>query len=147
MYRRWTGGIPLRRASWAAAALVVATGWMVAQAKPHGDNVHRPDADCAPCHGRDRSALQEDPAARPLLVPDVDDRCSRCHDDEGPSHHVGIKPHRPVPETLPLSDQGLIMCATCHFVHGEHTPFSDFERIDNSRGGLCLSCHELSELQ
>jgi hypothetical protein len=147
MNGQWRRGIPLWRASWAAAVFVVATWWTVAQAKPLGDNVHQPEADCEPCHGRDRSTLQGDPAARTLLVPDVDDRCSRCHNDEGPSHHVGIKPHKPVPETLPLSDQGLIICATCHFVHGEHTPNSDFERIDNSRGGLCLSCHELSELQ
>jgi hypothetical protein len=81
------------------------------------------------------------------LVPDIDEHCSRCHDDEGPSHHVGIKPHKPVPEVLPLSGEGLIICATCHFVHGEHTSNSAFERIDNARGGLCLTCHELSELQ
>ncbi len=123
--------------------------WLAAAAaKPQGENVHHPEADCASCHTRERAALQADPAAaRGQLVPDIDQRCSNCHNDEGPSHHVGIKPTKPVPETLPLSDQGLIICATCHFVHGEHTPNEDFERIDNSRGALCLSCHELSELQ
>ena len=129
------------------SALVI-VGWATrADATPKGENVHQPETDCAPCHARGHAALQDNPAARTQLVPDVDDRCTKCHDDEGPSHHVGIKPQRPVPEILPLSDQGLIICSTCHFVHGEHTPNSNFERIDNSRGALCLTCHELSELQ
>jgi hypothetical protein len=80
------------------------------------------------------------------LLPDVDARCNTCHDDEGPSHRTGIPPRSPVPEALPLSN-GTLACATCHFVHGERDPFGDFVRIDNSRGGLCLTCHKLEELQ
>jgi predicted CXXCH cytochrome family protein len=52
-----------------------------------------------------------------------------------------------VPDTLPLSRDGLITCATCHFIHGEKNPYGDFVRMDNTRGGLCLTCHELKELQ
>jgi len=52
-----------------------------------------------------------------------------------------------VPDALPLSVEGLITCATCHFMHGEQAPFRDFVRIENSRGGLCLTCHDLSELE
>jgi hypothetical protein len=85
-------------------------------------------------------------AARGLLVPDLESRCIACH-DEGPSHHTGIRPKKPVPDTLPLSRDGLITCATCHFIHGEQDPYGDFVRIDNARGGLCLTCHELQELQ
>ncbi|HUK33062.1 MAG TPA: cytochrome c3 family protein [Vicinamibacterales bacterium] len=123
--------------------------WLgVAYAKPEHENVHHPDADCTPCHGQNREILQADSAtARTLLVPNIDDYCYSCHDDEGPSHHVGIKPKKPVPDLLPLSGDGLITCGTCHFVHGEKTSNESFERIDNSRGGLCLTCHELSELQ
>jgi len=130
-------------------ALVLLAAWLaVVQAKSKGENVHRPDADCAGCHTADRALLEADPAAaRSRLVPDIDERCRACHDDEGPSHRTGIPPRKPVPDTLPLSGGGLITCATCHFVHGERNPFGDFVRRDNSRGGLCLTCHELAELQ
>ena len=91
--------------------------------------------------------LEGNPVAAPhQLVPDVEERCTACH-DEGPSHRTGLPPRKPVPDALPLSDSGLITCATCHFMHGERDPFGDFVRLDNSRGGLCLTCHQLEELQ
>ena len=115
---------------------------------PHGENVHRPDADCTRCHTADRAMLDRDPpAARGLLAADLEERCILCHGDQGPSHHTGIQPRKPGPDTLPLSVEGLITCATCHFVHGEKAASRDFVRIDNSRGGLCLTCHTLAELQ
>jgi predicted CXXCH cytochrome family protein len=120
---------------------------LVVLARPRGENVHRPDANCGACHTADRDTLERDPiAARAALVPDLEERCARCH-DEGPSHRTDIPPRKAVPDTLPLSVGGTITCSTCHFVHGEQNPFGDFLRIDNSRGALCLTCHELSELQ
>ncbi|HLK11315.1 MAG TPA: cytochrome c3 family protein [Candidatus Binatia bacterium] len=134
---RWRWGVLL------AAPLAVATA-----GGSRRENVHRPGADCGVCHTAGRGALEQDPAgARGLVAPDLDARCTGCHDDEGPSHGTGIRPQRPVPDALPLSADGLITCATCHFVHGERDSFSYFERIDNSRGALCLTCHALSELQ
>ena len=116
-------------------------------AKTGGQNVHKPDTDCARCHTVDRPVLKENPVAAPhQLVPDVEQRCTACH-DEGPSHRTGMAPGKPRPETLPLSDSGQITCATCHFVHGERDPYGDFVRIDNSRGALCLTCHKLEDLQ
>ena len=95
-----------------------------------------------------RALLEQDRvAARTQLLPDVDERCNTCHGDEGPSHRVGIAPRGGLPETLPLSSRGTIMCATCHYIHGERNPFGDFVRVDNSRGALCLTCHKLEELQ
>jgi len=127
--------------------LVLLVGVVLAK-KPAGENVHRPDADCVGCHTADQAALERDrPAARALLAADLEERCVLCHNDEGPSHHTGIRPRKPVPDRLPLSAEGLITCATCHFVHGEPDAVDGFLRIDNSRGGLCLTCHELSELQ
>jgi hypothetical protein len=115
--------------------------------KPQGENVHRSDAECTACHTADRATLERDRVqARGLLAPDLEERCVLCH-DEGPSHHTGIRPKKPVPDILPLSGEGLITCATCHFVHGEPQAVGDALRIENSRGGLCLTCHELSELQ
>lgn len=128
--------------------VLLAAALAVVQAKPKGANVHQPDADCSQCHTADRQTLEADPrAARMLVVVDIDARCTACHDDEGPSHRTGMPPRKPVPNTLPLSASGLIMCATCHFVHGNRHSFADFVRLDNARGGLCLTCHELSELQ
>jgi hypothetical protein len=115
--------------------------------KPQGENVHRSDGECTGCHTADRATLERDRVqARGLLAPDLEERCVFCH-DEGPSHHTGIRPKKPVPDILPLSIEGLITCATCHFVHGEPQAVGDALRIENSRGGLCLTCHELSELQ
>jgi hypothetical protein len=131
-----------------AAALVLAASLSIVLAKPHGEDVHRPDADCGQCHTGERNALGEDAAgARALVVPDLEQRCLVCHGDEGPSHRTGMPPNKPVPDTLPLSSTGLITCATCHFMHGEKNPFGDFVRLDNSHGGLCLTCHQLSELE
>jgi hypothetical protein len=127
--------------------LVSLVGVVVAK-KPAGENVHRPGSDCMSCHTADQTTLGRDrAAARALLAPDLEERCILCHNDEGPSHHTGIRPRKAVPDTLPLSSEGLITCATCHFVHGEPNAADGFLRIDNARGGLCLTCHELSELQ
>ena len=133
---------------WALVALLVALRVDSLARGPRGDNPHRPDGECVVCHGTERAVLEHDTvAARTLLAPDLEARCILCHGDEGPSHHTGIQPRKPVPPSLPLSAEGLITCATCHFMHGEHAAFKDFVRVDNSRGGLCLTCHELSELE
>jgi predicted CXXCH cytochrome family protein len=119
-----------------------------ALAKPHGENVHRTDGDCRACHTADAATLNADKAAAAAaLAPDLEARCFACHSDEGPSHRTGIRPMKSVPPTLPLAANGTIGCATCHFLHGENTAFGDLLRLDNRRGGLCLSCHQLSELQ
>ena len=130
------------------AVLLLGPLLAIVHAKPKGENVHRPDGDCTACHTNERAVLERDPgAARTLLAADLESRCLVCHGDQGPSHHTGIRPRKPVPEKLPLSAEGLITCATCHFMHGEPAASTDFVRVDNSRGGLCLTCHELSELQ
>ncbi len=147
---RWRCAAGMSRGRATALLSVLLVGAVVTALAKRSDheNVHRPDADCAGCHTAPRDALQADPrAARDLLVPDLEARCLVCHDDEGPSHHTGIRPRKPVPDVLPLSRDGVIVCATCHFIHGEQNPFGDFVRIDNARGGLCLTCHELRELQ
>jgi predicted CXXCH cytochrome family protein len=120
-----------------------------ADARPApGPDVHRPDAACQGCHTADAAALGRDPAAaRSALVPDIDARCMSCHGGEGPSHKTGVMPRGAVPANLPLSSNGQIMCATCHFVHGEGERSRDYQRIDNRRGQLCLTCHKMSELQ
>lgn len=131
----------------AATAFAVLCVALVAAAPP-GPSPHRPDAPCSGCHTADAATLARDPvAARGLLVPDLEARCDVCHADQGPSHKTGMPPAHPVPSTLPLSATGTITCGTCHFLHGENDRFGDYVRIDNRHGGLCLTCHTLSELE
>jgi len=136
------------RAQWVRAALLLTVLLRAAlAAKPRGENVHRPQGDCAACHTADAATLGRDgAAARKLLAPDLEERCNGCHGDEGPSHPTGVRSAKTVPE-LPLTDDRRITCPTCHFMHGESNAFGDFLRLDNRRGGMCLSCHQLSELQ
>src|SRR5262249_31373666 len=135
------------RARHAAPLILALLAVPPAHAKSQGENVHRSDSRCEACHTTDATTLHADPAAASrLLAPDLEARCAACHGDEGPSHETGIPP-RPPPPALPLSDQGRITCATCHYMHGESNDFGDFVRIDNRRGALCLTCHERWELQ
>lgn len=146
MRRGVNPALRLRAAAFAALLVAVVAAW--GHAKPHGDDVHRSDSRCDACHTGDANALHAAPAdARNMLVPDLEARCAGCHGDEGPSHQTGVPPRPPPPAGLPLSGDGRITCATCHYMHGESNTFGDFVRIDNRRGGLCLTCHELSELQ
>ena len=146
--RRWRAGGWRSVGQCASGLALLAVLGASVHAKPKGDTVHRPEAACTACHTAEQAALTADPAAArtTLLAPDVEARCYACH-DEGPSHHTGIAPRKPVPVSLPLSSTGRITCGTCHFVHGDHNSFGAYLRLDNARGGLCLSCHELSELE
>lgn|GEM_PF-1923513 len=120
----------------------------LANSKAKGANVHRKDAPCQTCHTADAVTLNRNASrAKLLLRPDLEAVCNRCHGDQGASHKTGGKPTMPVPATLPLSADGRLTCATCHFMHSENNSFGDFVRLDNRRGQLCLSCHKLSDLQ
>lgn len=113
-----------------------------------GPDVHRPDAACLGCHTADAVTLNRDPTnARSALIPNLEARCLACHGGEGPSHKTGVRPRGLVPASLPLSSEGLVTCATCHFVHGEGERSRNYQRIDNRRGQLCLTCHRMSELR
>lgn len=132
----------------AAAVLLALVAGVAAARRATGENVHRPDADCRTCHTADAAALKRNPAAaRTALAPNLEATCNRCHGAQGPSHKTNIAAKPGVPPNLPLSVDGRITCATCHFMHGENNAFGDFLRLNNRRGGLCLSCHKLSELE
>ena len=147
--RRGTRGTRSARA-WPAALPPLAAVLLVAvalAARPRGADVHRLDGDCEACHTADAVTLHADAqAAKTLVAPDLEERCNACHGDEGPSHKTGVAPTKPVPDSLPLTE-GKLTCATCHFMHGEANAGEDFCRIDNRRGELCLTCHDLSELE
>lgn len=70
------------------------------------------------------------------------DVCYKCHPTEklGVSHPVGIYPSDKiqVPELLPTSTEGKLLCITCHSAHG-----SDEEYIGRKpvTAQLCIACH------
>jgi hypothetical protein len=113
-----------------------------------GVDPHHAGADCRTCHNAEATALKSATLAHPALRDDLETQCFKCHADQGPSHKTNIAPKKPPPASLPLSPDNKITCYTCHWMHGEPQAhqFEDFERIDNRRGALCLSCHEISEL-
>jgi hypothetical protein len=124
------------------------TAPVLADGGAKGPNVHTMNGPCLTCHTADHDVLMADKTrAKALLRPDLEIVCNRCHGDQGASHQTGIRPKGNVPPNLPLSASGKIVCSTCHYMHGESNTFGDFVRIDNRRGGLCLSCHQLSDLQ
>jgi hypothetical protein len=132
------------------AALLAAVGLALAAAKDGSPNVHREKAGtaCVACHTADEGTLRSQASAQsPMLADDLDARCAACHDPLDASHRTGVLPKKPVPPALPLSGDGKVTCATCHFMHGENDAFGDFVRLDNRQGALCLTCHELADLQ
>ena len=138
----------MRAGAVAGLASVVLLLTLAHASAPGSANVHRQNADCLFCHTSDSATLARDSVkARSLVRPDVEARCNACHGAEGPSHKTGIRPRGSLPPNLPLSSDGLITCGTCHFVHGEGDRKQSFNRIDNRRGRLCLTCHKLSELR
>lgn len=103
--------------------------------------------DCRECHARvpDRGKT---PAAEVLagLGKDPVALCRDCHPSAEASHHPVVeKTDRKLPEGLPLSASGDVICSTCHDVHlktGEAYLLRGFDtgryavRID-----MCLDCH------
>lgn len=77
----------------------------------------------------------------------VGEICARCHKLPGHSHVVEIQPAFVVPPDLPLDENGLLTCATCHDPHrayvnpvsGERTMYL---RRDGTRKQFCAVCHE-----
>ncbi len=79
---------PMRRATARCRGLllvgfvIAATTATVDAKKGEGENVHRPDAECARCHTADRPTLESDPhVALDLLAPDLEARCILCHNN------------------------------------------------------------------
>lgn len=146
-YNRKRAGLYLMLAGISCALLIASLAW-AASHRARGENVHQPNANCLICHTAARADLAANPVrARALLRPNLEAVCIGCHGSQGKSHPTGMKPKMRVPPTLPLSVDGQVTCATCHFMHGENNQFGDFDRLDNRRGQLCLSCHKMSDLQ
>ncbi|HBG47350.1 MAG TPA: hypothetical protein DDW94_10235 [Deltaproteobacteria bacterium] len=89
---------------------------------------------CSMCHS-------EQP---PLLLKDQVTTCVRCHPGNIGNHPVtrhpmGLMPRMKIPASLPLTEEGEMVCSTCHEPHGR-TPHPRLLRIEYLK--LCASCHK-----
>ena len=75
--------------------------------------------------------------------------CLECHakDSTGRTHPVNVRPEEKfrkmkVPADLRLSDDGRLMCLTCHTAHGSYVSYF-LRRSGPNRGfeDLCEACH------
>ncbi len=91
--------------------------------------------DCELCH------LPHKKGEKALLKKPVEQLCLECHPDrKGPHEHtVDIKSPEPVSEELPLTEEGLISCITCHAPHGEGN-YRSMLRVKPEE--LCSYCHK-----
>lgn len=94
---------------------------------------------CAICH---IAESLKGPGA-PKLSKDPVTTCAKCHMGNVGNHPVqrhpmGKRPNINLPESLPLSPEGLIVCYTCHNQHGKSGNVKML-RVPLSR--LCSSCH------
>lgn len=106
-------------------------------------NAHAPAARCQDCHVIGAIALAHAaPAEAAAMRSDIDTQCIRCHYDGPITHPVGVPNTKKKAPDLPLAPDGSINCITCHYGHSSETRLSSLLRKDNSRGGLCLGCHD-----
>ncbi len=103
--------------------------------------------DCAECHrsvpepGRTSPAqVLEGLAADPVAL------CRGCHTVEETSHHPVVRrTERAMPEGLPLSLDGFVICSTCHDVHLKKGGNRLLRGYDTGRYSvrmdMCLDCH------
>jgi predicted CXXCH cytochrome family protein len=102
--------------------------------------------DCASCH-----VLTNPTGARARdLTQPVTLLCNTCHEKtltEGYMHPINIRPERVIiPEDMPLSRSGQLVCTTCHDVHAEYfTAYgapTHFLRRQELGKAFCRICHE-----
>ena len=66
--------------------------------------------------------------------------CEECH-AQNASHPVGVRSKNPdinIPDELPVIENGVITCVTCHFPHGGEIAY--YLRIKFSKE-ICVKCH------
>lgn len=121
--------LALLAASFAPPALAAEEEGVVS-ANPHDFNARDK---CSVCHNGEPPALNLDPVAT----------CTKCHPGNVGNHPVsrhplGKRPDINVPATLPLSQEGNMVCFTCHDPHNR----SGIDKMLRVRfRKLCASCH------
>ena len=109
-------------------------------------NPHR-SLPCTECHARipERGTTSLSETLSGLVKSPVE-LCRGCHSEEESSHHPIVKKTtRRLPEGLPLSAGGEVICSTCHDVHQEKPVGYLLRGYDTGRYAvrmdMCLDCH------
>ncbi|HEY5996071.1 MAG TPA: cytochrome c3 family protein, partial [Candidatus Deferrimicrobiaceae bacterium] len=116
------------------------------QADPKGDK-------CLTCHPVRPAATPGAPP--PRLRDDLERVCDFCHNVRSKAHPSNVDPRRKLPESLPRSAKGEVMCGSCHAPHGtegtlhflrpKYVEFLEAGRYQNPHGrneyASCLGCH------
>jgi predicted CXXCH cytochrome family protein len=94
----------------------------------------RDKSSCAVCHV----------AGTPELLADNVTTCTKCHPGNVGHHPVvrhpmGKRPGRLLPVSLPVSENGLMVCSTCH---DQHNKTRNRKMLRVSALKLCGSCHK-----
>lgn len=120
--------------------IAVCAAAVLAEAREDGEvqqrlSPHDPrnPAMCSVCHGEEPPALLLDPVTT----------CVKCHHGNIGNHPVtrhpmGLVTRIKIPARLPLTEDGEMVCYTCHDPHGKST-HPRMLRIDYL--GLCAACH------
>ncbi len=111
-----------------------------------GGNPHR-GIPCGDCHGTLPAKGKTSPGdvlaglkKEPVAL------CRECHSEAEASHHPVVrKTNRILPEGLPLSASGEVICSTCHDIHQAEPANHLLRGFDTGRYSvrmdLCLDCH------
>ncbi len=128
------------------AALCLAFLFPPPEARAERKNPHR-DIPCMTCHVK----LPERPKTGSGKVPEDMRKgpveiCRDCHPESETSHHPVVKKtKRRLPEGLPLSPGGEVICSTCHDIHQQKVTAYLLRGFDTGRYfvrmDMCLDCH------
>ncbi len=112
-----------------------------------GEGNPHAEIDCSECHAKippkgvaSWKEISEGLKAEPVAL------CRNCHPSSEVDHHpVNRKTGRKLPEGLPVSAGGEVICSTCHDVHLKKKGITLLRGFDTGRYtvrmDLCLDCH------
>ncbi len=129
-----------------ASVLWLAAFSPVSSAAAPAGNPHR-DVSCGDCHLKVPAKGKAGPAeVLAGLKKSPVELCRDCHAETEVSHHpVTKRTERRLPEGLPLSAEGDVICSTCHDIHQEKASAYLLRGFDTGRYSvrmdLCLDCH------
>ncbi len=100
---------------------------------------HQSELSCADCHPKTTSEAD-------FSGEYID--CDKCHEADENIHPIGMVPQAPLAKGFRLSNDGRMLCLTCHKIHGGSR--EDFYLNDagdgfrKGRGTYCANCHGLT---
>ncbi|MHB8762890.1 MAG: cytochrome c3 family protein [Deferrisomatales bacterium] len=110
------------RVAWFLAAVWTAT----ALAEPLPITGSHATLECVACHSGDAPK-----------------DCDGCHDPRSNIHPVGVAPNKALPPEFVLGPEGLLLCRSCHRLHGGDPASRYLAQEGGDRAAFCVRCHGL----